>query len=68
MLISLGHSKNVSEKSLLLTGNQSVEEAEKWIKEHKNDNDFEEELRIEKQDAQSNLTDEEARERAKKLQ
>lgn len=45
--MSLGYSKNVAEKSLLLTGNQSKEDAEKWINEHKNDNDFEEELRIE---------------------
>ena len=51
MLISMGYSKNVSEKSLLFTNNKSVEKSLDWINEHKNDEDFEEELRIENEEA-----------------
>ncbi|CAK60866.1 unnamed protein product (macronuclear) [Paramecium tetraurelia] len=46
ILMSEGHSKNVAEKSLLLSQNQGVEAAKQWIEEHKNDQDFEEELQI----------------------
>ncbi|CAD8112520.1 unnamed protein product [Paramecium sonneborni] len=46
ILMSQGYSKNVSEKSLLLSNNQGVDAAIKWIEEHKNDQDFEEELQI----------------------
>lgn len=40
------HSKNVSEKALLFTENKTVEDALKWIEEHKGEADFEEELRM----------------------
>ncbi|CAD8082422.1 unnamed protein product [Paramecium primaurelia] len=46
ILMSEGHSKNVAEKSLLFSQNLGVEAAKKWIEEHKNDQDFEEELQI----------------------
>ena len=43
-LIELGFSKNVSEKSLLLTNNVSVEAALAWIEKHQSDPDYEEEM------------------------
>jgi uncharacterized UBP type Zn finger protein len=37
---SLGHSKNVSEKAIFMTGNNNLEKALKWIEDHKYDADF----------------------------
>lgn len=65
MLISLGFSKNVAEKSLLFSENKGVEAAKAWIEEHKKDADFEEEVRIVQE---KKLTPEEAQFRAKELQ
>lgn len=44
--MDMGFSKNVSEKSLFLTQNASLENAMEWIDKHSEDADFEEELRI----------------------
>lgn len=44
--MSLGHSKNVAEKSILLSDRKGKEAALAWIEEHKNDADLEEELRM----------------------
>jgi UBX domain-containing protein 1/4 len=68
MLISMGYSKNVSEKSLLFTGNASVEKALEWIDEHKEDADFEEELRVTHTEEKAKLSNEEVAQRAKELQ
>jgi uncharacterized UBP type Zn finger protein len=38
--MSEGYSKNVAEKSLLLTKNKGIEGAKEWIEEHKDDPDF----------------------------
>ncbi len=43
----MGYTKEVAEKSLLMTGNQTVDGAMDWIMEHQNDEDFFEEMRIE---------------------
>jgi len=42
----LGFSRPVAEKSLLFTGNQSIEKAMDWIEQHQNDEDFEKEERV----------------------
>jgi uncharacterized UBP type Zn finger protein len=60
----MGHSKNVSEKAIFLTGNKTVEAAVKWIEDHKYDPDFEEELKMVGQ-PKSTLTEEEAKEKLK---
>ncbi|KAM3138400.1 hypothetical protein pb186bvf_009486 [Paramecium bursaria] len=67
ILISLGHSKNASEKSLIMTGNKGVELATKWIDEHKADQDFEEELLIIQQEGKK-MSPEEAQMKARELQ
>jgi uncharacterized UBP type Zn finger protein len=67
-LQSMGYSKNVSEKSLLMTGNASIEKALEWIEEHREDADFEEEMRVIAQAEEKKLSPEEAYEKAKELQ
>jgi len=67
-LESMGYSKNVREKALLMTGNTSVEAALNWIEEHRNDPDFEEEMRIVAQKEEKKLTPEEAMAKAMELQ
>ena len=44
--IIIRYSKNVSEKALLMTQNVGKDKALEWIEQHKNDPDFEEELRM----------------------
>ena len=46
-IMSMGYTKEVAEKSLLMTGNGTVDKAMDWIMEHQNDEDFFEEMRIE---------------------
>ena len=46
MLVSMGYTKDVSEKALFLSGMKSVEEALKWIEENKNQPDFNETLYV----------------------
>lgn len=71
-LIDMGFSKNVSEKSLFLTQNASLEKALEWIEQHNEDADFEEELRIVGSDATATskpkLSAEERKQKAKELQ
>lgn len=64
----MGYSKNVSEKSLFLTQNVSIEKAIDWINENKASPDFEEELRIVGQQDGPKLSKEEAAQKAKELQ
>lgn len=45
-LIDMGFSKNVSEKAVFMTQNKSIQLALDYIEQHRNDPDFEEELRI----------------------
>lgn len=71
-LLQLGFKQSVAEKSLYLTGNQSVEKAMGWIEEHQADPDYEEELRIvgstEEAPKKSTMSEEEARRKARELQ
>jgi len=67
-LESMGYSKNVREKALLMTGNGSVEAALEWIESNKTAPDFEEEMLMVQDDSKPKLTPEEAAERAKELQ
>ncbi|CAG9315848.1 unnamed protein product [Blepharisma stoltei] len=68
-LKEMGFSTTVCEKSLFLTGNNSVESAFEWINEHQNDPDFEEELRIVGQaQNKQKLSKEEAQRKARELQ
>ncbi len=67
-LESMGYSKNVREKALLMTGNAGVEAALGWIEEHRDDADFEEELRIVAQQEEKKLSPEEAMQKAMELQ
>eukprot|EP00357_Protocruzia_adherens_P033112 CAMPEP_0115000386 /NCGR_PEP_ID=MMETSP0216-20121206/16729_1 /TAXON_ID=223996 /ORGANISM="Protocruzia adherens, Strain Boccale" /LENGTH=333 /DNA_ID=CAMNT_0002365479 /DNA_START=28 /DNA_END=1029 /DNA_ORIENTATION=- len=70
-LTAMGYTKAVAEKSLFLTQNASIEAAIGWIEQHQDDADFLEELRIVGQTEQqkvSNLTPEEAKQKAKELQ
>ena len=69
ILQSMGYSKFVAEKALFFTQSASVEAAQEWIEQHKTDPDFEEELRIVKQeDNRPKMTKEEAIQAAKELQ
>eukprot|EP00331_Platyophrya_macrostoma_P007772 CAMPEP_0176430510 /NCGR_PEP_ID=MMETSP0127-20121128/14292_1 /TAXON_ID=938130 /ORGANISM="Platyophrya macrostoma, Strain WH" /LENGTH=349 /DNA_ID=CAMNT_0017812405 /DNA_START=39 /DNA_END=1088 /DNA_ORIENTATION=- len=68
ILQSMGYSKFVSEKALFFTQSKSVEAAQEWIDEHKNDPDFEEELRMVKQEEGPKMSKEEAIKAAKELQ
>ena len=63
-LMEQGYSKLIAEKSTVLSGNKTEEEALAWIREHEKDADFNEPIVIEK--PQSNLTPEEAKKKAKK--
>ncbi|KRX06977.1 UBA-like protein [Pseudocohnilembus persalinus] len=68
-LQEMGHTKIVAEKALFMTQNKkSVQAALDWIEEHKEDEDFNEELFIAGGIKKSNLTPEEARIRAKEMQ
>ncbi len=66
-LQAMGYSKNVSEKALFFTKN-NLEQALTWILDHQKESDFEEELRIVKQEEGSKLTKEEAAQKARELQ
>lgn len=66
-LQSMGHSKNVSEKAIFMTGNNNLEAAQRWIEDHKYDADFEEELKMVGQPV-STLTEEEAKQKLAELQ
>lgn len=66
-LMSLGFAKDTAEKALFFTQSASVEAAQHWLEEHKNDPDFHEPLFIVK-GPQSKLTPEEAKQKAKELQ
>ena len=69
ILQSMGYSKFVAEKALFFTQSASVEAAQEWIEQHKTDPDFEEELRIVKQEEnRPKMTKEEAIQAAKELQ
>eukprot|EP01016_Furgasonia_blochmanni_P024464 TRINITY_DN2637_c0_g1_i3.p1 TRINITY_DN2637_c0_g1~~TRINITY_DN2637_c0_g1_i3.p1 ORF type:complete len:337 (+),score=112.60 TRINITY_DN2637_c0_g1_i3:389-1399(+) len=69
ILLSMGYSKNVAEKALFFVQSASVEKAQEWIDQNKNEPDFEEELRIVKQaDDAPKLTPEEAAQKARELQ
>ena len=68
-ILSLGHSKDVSEKAIFMTQNTGVDAAKKWIEEHKSDPDFTEPLFIVRQNPNMpKLTPEEAKKKAKELQ
>jgi len=67
-LQAMGYSKNVAEKALFFTQNASVELALNWIEEHRDDPDFEEELRMVKQEEGPKLSVEEAAQKARELQ
>ena len=68
-LISMGFSKNVSEKALFLTQPTSIEKAMAWIEENKKSPDFEEELRIVGLAEEGpKLSKEEAAQKARELQ
>ena len=45
-IIEFGFPREVAEKALLFTGNQTVEKAMDWIEQHQNDEDFYKEERI----------------------
>lgn len=66
----MGYNKNVSEKSLFLTQNLSLEKAIDWINENSKSPDFDEELRIVGQTEEQGpkLTKEEAAQKARELQ
>ena len=66
-LISMGYSKNVSEKSLFLNKN-NFDGAMEWIYVNQSENDFEEELTIVQGKPKSNLTEAEQYAKAKELQ
>jgi uncharacterized UBP type Zn finger protein len=66
-LMSMGYSKNVSEKSLFLNKN-NFDGAMEWIYVNQSENDFEEELTIVQGKPKSNLTEEEQYAKAKELQ
>jgi len=67
-LVSLGFSKDTSEKALFLTGNNSVEAAKEWLAQHKDEPDFNEPLFIVMKPDAPKLTPEEAKKKAKELQ
>jgi len=67
ILLSMGFSKVVAEKSLFFTHNKSIDEAMDWVASHQNDNDLEEELFIQKIVNQSKRTKEEIDQIAKDL-
>jgi uncharacterized UBP type Zn finger protein len=67
-LQAMGYSKVVAEKSLFMTQNKSVEFAMNWIEEHRDDEDFEEELRMVKQVEGPKISKEEAEQKARDLQ
>lgn len=46
-LITQGHSKIVSEKAVLMSGNKDIESAIAWINENKSKSDFEEPIQVE---------------------
>ncbi len=67
-LMSMGYSKNVSEKALFLNNN-NFDTTMEWIYCNQSEKDFEEELRIvEGGQEKRNYTDEEAFQKAKELQ
>ena len=66
-LISIGYSKNVSEKSLFLNKN-NFDSAMEWIYVNQAEKDFEEELTMMQGKPKSNLTEEEQYAKAKELQ
>ena len=67
-LMSMGYSKNVSEKALFLNNN-NFDTAMEWIYCNQKEKDFEEELRIVSAGQEKpKMTDEEAYQKAKELQ
>jgi uncharacterized UBP type Zn finger protein len=71
--MEFGFSKIIAEKALFMTGCKGVEKALDWINAHSEDADFNEELFIVGQEEQaakpkSNLTKEEAAQKARELQ
>lgn len=69
-LQAMGFSKNVSEKALFIGQGAGIEAAIEWIDKNSNDPTFEEELRIvgQSEAKRSNLSPEEAAQKAKELQ
>jgi hypothetical protein len=62
----MGYSKNVREKALLMTSNGGVEQALEWIEQHREDPDFEEEMKVVGE--KKKLSPEEAAQKARELQ
>lgn len=58
-------SEQIAEKAVLMSGNKDIQEAKNWIEQHKADPDFNEPIEVE---MKPELTDEEARAEAIKLQ
>ena len=71
-LVSMGYSKNVSEKALLLSGNKSLDGALGWINKHSGDDDYEEQMFMQQEPKKKSkfdgLSKDEIREIAKELQ